>query len=93
MGARYPFLITRKASCIFMCFFFRWRFKQGGESGGVGGELFYSRLDKLGLKLDVGVSLAEFIMTKINKFSFEGPRNSSTFVEYIFILCYVGIVK
>lgn len=31
---RYPFLITRKASCIFMCFFFRRRFKQGGERGG-----------------------------------------------------------
>lgn len=41
--------------------------------GCAGGELFYSRLDKLGLKLDVRVSLAEFIMTKINKFSFGGP--------------------
>lgn len=43
--------------------------------GSAGGELFYSRLDKLGLKLDVRVSFAEFIMTKINKFSFEGPSN------------------
>lgn len=43
--------------------------------GCAGGELFYSRLDKLGLKLDVRVSFAEFIMTKINKFSFEGPSN------------------
>ncbi|GBP43419.1 hypothetical protein EVAR_33947_1 [Eumeta japonica] len=31
-GGRYPFLITRKASCIFMCFFFCRRFKQGGRS-------------------------------------------------------------
>lgn len=58
-----------------MCFFFRRRFKQGGERGVRRGELFYSRLDKLGLKLDVRVSLAEFIMTKINKFSFENPSN------------------
>lgn len=46
--------------------------------GEAGGELFYSRLDKLGLKLDVRVSLAEFIMTKINKFSLEGSWNCDT---------------
>lgn len=50
--------------------------------GCVGGELFYSRLDKLGLKLDVRVSPAEFLMTKINKFSLEGPL-TATFDEYI----------
>lgn len=68
-----------------MCFFFRQRFKQGGEHGEAGGELFYSRLDKLGLKLDVRVSLAEFIMTKINKFSLEGPSNCDT-IEHDFLL-------
>lgn len=52
--------------------------------GCAGGELFYSRLDKLGLKLDVRVSLAEFIMTKINKFSFEGPSNYAVSLSIYF---------
>lgn len=43
-GGRYPFLITRKASCIFMCFFFRRRFKQGGERGVRRGVNFFIRV-------------------------------------------------
>lgn len=58
-----------------------------GVKGEAGGSFFYSRLDKLGLKLDVRVSLAEFIMTKINKFSTEGSRGCDA-IEHDFILGY-----
>lgn len=60
--------------------------------GKAGGELFYSRLDKLGLKLDVRVSLAEFIMTKINKFSLEGSQNCDT-IEHDFLLALIMLVE